>query len=98
MKYKTKSAIIGRAGKRDEDGNGPVFIHLFNQNDPHKTAAVPEKFVDDHTKIHKIIFRGLDLSFLLAGSDILINNLEYLEVMEDPKSRGNLIITGKQKK
>ena len=98
MKYKTKSAIIGRAGKRDEDGNSPAFIHLFNQNDPHKTAAVPEKFVDDHTKIHKIIFRGLDLSFLLAGSDILINNLEYLEVMEDPKSRGNLIITGKQKK
>jgi hypothetical protein len=98
MKYKTKSALVGRSGKRDDFGNGPVFIHLFSKNDPHKSAAVPDKFIDDHTKIHKIIFKGLDINFLLAGSDILINDLEYLEVDEDKKSKGNLIITGKQKK
>ena len=98
MKYKTKSAIIGRAGKRDDFGNGPVFIHLFKMNDPHKiAAAVPEKFID-FEKIHKIIFKGLDLNFLLAGSDILINNLEYLEVEEEKEKKGNLIITGKQDK
>ncbi|MEM4397182.1 MAG: hypothetical protein QW757_00995 [Candidatus Woesearchaeota archaeon] len=99
MKYKTKSAIIGRAGKRDEDGNGPVFIHLFSVNDPHKLPdAVPDKFVDDFKKIHKIVFKGLDLSFLLAGSDILINDLEYIEVEEDKEKPGNLIVSGKQKK
>jgi hypothetical protein len=73
-----------------------VFIHLFKQNDPHKTAAVPDKFIDDHKKIHRIIFNGLKLNFLLAGSDILLNDLEYLDIEEDKKSKGNLIITGKQ--
>jgi Ca2+-binding RTX toxin-like protein len=97
MRYKTQSAIVGRSGKRDEFGNGPVFIHLFSKNDPHKSAAVPDKFIDGHMKIHKIIFRGLDLNFLLAGSDILINDLEYIDVEEDKKSKGNLIITGKHK-
>ncbi|MEM3374541.1 MAG: hypothetical protein QXE31_04945 [Candidatus Woesearchaeota archaeon] len=99
MRYTTKSAIIGRAGKRDEDGNGPVFIHLFSINDPHKKPdAVPDKFIDDYKKIHKIVFKGLDLSFLLAGSDILINDLEYIEVEEEKGKPGNLIITGRQKK
>ncbi|MFH2021276.1 MAG: hypothetical protein ABIJ34_07705 [archaeon] len=98
MRYNTKSAIIGRSGKRDDDGNGPVFIHLFNQNDPHKSDIVPEKFVDDHKKIHKIVFIGLELSFLLAGSDILINDLDYLDVEEDKNSKGNLMISGKQTK
>jgi hypothetical protein len=95
MKYETKSAIIGRSGKRDEDGNGPVFIHLFSKNDPHKTTAVPEKFIDEFTKIHKIVFKDLEINFLLAGSDILINDLEYINVEEDPSSKGNLIVTGK---
>ncbi len=95
MRYQTKSAIIGRSGKRDDDGTGPVFIHLFNENNPHKSDIVPEKFVDNHVKIHKIIFKDLELSFLLAGSDILINDLEYLDVEEDSKSEGNLLITGK---
>ncbi len=97
MKYNTKSAILGRSGKRDEDGNGPVFVHLFSMNDPHKKPdAVPDKFID-FKKIHKIVFNNLNISYLLAGSDILINDLEYIEVREDPKSKGNLIVTGKQK-
>ena len=97
MKYNTKSAILGRSGKRDEDGNGPVFVHLFSMNDPHKKPdAVPDKFID-FKKIHKIVFNNLNISYLLAGSDILINDLEYIEVREDSKSKGNLIVTGKQK-
>ena len=94
MKYETKSAILGRSGKRDDDGNGPVFIHLFNKNDPHKSDVVPEKFID-FEKIHKIMFKGLDLSYLLSGSDILINDLEYIEIEEDSASSGNLIVSGK---
>ena len=95
MKYETKSAIIGRSGKRDDDGNGPVFIHLFSQNDPHKSDVVPDKFID-FEKIHKVIFKGLDINFLLAGSDILVNDLVSLEVKEDETSTGNLIISGTQ--
>ncbi len=96
MKYNTQSAIIGRSGKRDEFGNGPVFIHLFNENDPHKKNIVPEEFID-FQKIHKIIFQDVTLSYLLAGSDILINDLEYIEVDEDKESKGNLIVKGKHK-
>ena len=96
MKYKTKSAIIGRSGKRDDFGNGPVFIHLFSMNDPHKKNVVPDEFID-FPKIHKIIFKALTLNFLLAGSDILINDLEYIELEEDKSKPGNLIVTGKQK-
>lgn len=96
MRYNTKSAILGRSGKRDEDGNGPVFVHLFSVNDPHKKPdVVPDKFID-FEKIHKIIFNKLSISYLLAGSDILINDLEYIEVEEDSKSKGNLIVSGKQ--
>ncbi|MBN1503392.1 hypothetical protein JW930_07670 [Candidatus Woesearchaeota archaeon] len=97
MKYHTKSAIIGRSGKRDEFGNGPVFVHLFRINDPHKTDIVPEKFID-FQKIHKIVFENLNLSYLLAGSDILINDLEYIVVKEEKGKPGNLVITGKQNK
>ena len=94
MRYETKSAIIGRSGKRDEEGNGPVFVHLFNENNPHKKSIVPVKFVD-FEKMHKIVFDGLKINFLLAGSDILINDLEYLEIQEDSSSDGNLIVSGK---
>ncbi len=97
MRYKTKSALVGRAGKRDEFGNGPVFIHLFDVNDPHKSNLVPKEFVD-FKKMHKIVIRGLVINFLLAGSDILINDLEYLDVEEEPGKKGNLIISGKHKK
>lgn len=98
MRVNTKSAIVGRSGKRDEEGNGPVFIHLFSINDPHKRPdAVPDKFIDDFMKIHKIIIKNLDINFLLAGSDILINDLEYIEVEEEKGKPGNLIITGKQR-
>ena len=95
MRYETRSSIIGRSGKRDEDGNGPVFVHLFDHNNPHKSGAVPKQFVD-FGKIHKIVFKDLEINFLLAGSDILINNLEYVEVFEEEGKKGNLIVSGRQ--
>lgn len=96
MKYNTQSAMIGRSGKRDEDGNGPVFVHLFDQNDPHKSDVVPKEFID-FDKIHKIVFNNLSISYLLGGSDILVNDLEYIEVMEEEGKPGNLLVAGKQK-
>jgi hypothetical protein len=94
MKYKTKSVVIGRKGKRDENGNSPVFVNLFDINNPHKTAEVPKEMID-FKKIHKIIIIGLTLNYMIEGSDILINDLKEIEVEE--KEPGHLYIKGKQK-
>ena len=94
MKYKTKSALIGRKGKRDEEGNSPVFVNLFDINDPHKTAEVPKEMID-FDKIHKIVIDSLKISYLIEGSDILINDLTEIEV--DEKEPEHLFISGKQK-
>ena len=95
MEYNAKSAIVGRSGKRDEEGNGPVFIHLLDQNDPHKSEVVPKEFID-FEGMHKIKFKGLNVSYLLAGSDVLINNLVSISAEEEEGKPGNLIVSGKQ--
>ncbi len=96
MRYKTKSAIIGKKGKRDEEGNCPIFVHLCDINDPHKTDKVPDQFIE-FDQIHKIIIKGLDISYLLAGQDILINDLEYIDIDKDPYDPvHHLVVSGKQ--
>ena len=98
MRYKTKSAMVGKRGKRDEEGNCPIFVHLFNINDPQKTDKVPDQFLE-FEQIHKIIIKNLDVSYLLAGQDILINNLEFLEVKKDKYDpEHHLVISGRQNK
>ncbi len=94
MKHKTKCAMIGRKGKRDEKGNSPVFVGLFDTNNPHKTTKLPKKTID-FSKIHKIIISNLKVQYLIEGSDFLINGLEEIEVEE--KEPGHLYIKGKQK-
>jgi hypothetical protein len=97
LKAKTKSAIIGKTKKEDKyDGmERPIFISLFDINDPHKTKEVPKKRYDFPKGVHKIILKNLEVDYLLAGHDILINNLEELSFREDKE--GHLIIKGKQK-
>jgi len=97
MKVKTKSAIIGKMKKKEEyDGmDRPIFVSLFDINDPHKTDKAPKKRYDFKEGIHKIILKGLEVDYLLVGHDILINNLEELEFYDDKV--GHLIVTGKQK-
>ena len=97
MKYKAKSVIIGKSKKNsDYDGmDRPIFISLFDINDPHKTSKVPKKRFDFKNGVHKIILRDLEVYYLLAGHDILINNLEEIDFKEDKE--GHLIVTGKQK-
>ena len=97
LKVKTKSAIIGKLKKEsDYDGmDRPVFISLFDINDPHKTNKVPKKRYDFKEGIHKLIIKDLEVNYLLAGHDILINDLQELEFNKDKE--GHLVITGKQK-
>ena len=96
MKIKTTSAIIGKLKKSDNyDGmDRPVFLSLFDINDPHKTDKAPEKRYDFKNGVHKIILKDLEVDYLLAGHDILINNLEELTFTKDKE--GHLHITGKQ--
>lgn len=97
IKVKTQSAIIGKLKKPESyDGmDRPVFISLFDINDPHKTSEVPKKRFDFKTGIHKVVIDNLEIDYLLAGHDILINNLKELEFNKDKE--GHLHITGKQK-
>jgi len=96
MLYKAKSLILGRTGKRDELGRGPVFVRLFDVNDPHKTTEAPSKFLDfEH--VQKIVLKGMDLNYLIGGSDLFANDLTEVEITEE-KSKNNLTIVGKQKK
>lgn len=93
--YKAKSAIIGKKGKMDENENYPIFVNLFDENNPHKDAdTTPKKFLE-FPKVHKIIVKGLTVEYLLVGKDMVINDLESIKL--GIEGDGHLIITGKQK-
>jgi hypothetical protein len=95
MQYKTKSAVIGRMKRKSEDDTGcPAFIHLHGINNPHESGNVPDKMLD-WDKVEKIVISGLEVNYLLAGNDLVINSLEFLDVKVD----GPIInVSGKHKK
>ncbi len=94
--YKAKSILIGRKKRTkeyDRDDVRPCFISLFKENDPHKTAEVPFDMLE-FDSVHKIFIKGLDVSYLLPGNDIIINNLESFELDVDGP---HITVSGKQK-
>ncbi|MFH1439283.1 MAG: hypothetical protein ABIG89_01875 [Candidatus Woesearchaeota archaeon] len=94
MKYKAKSIIIGRKKRLDEeDTKHPFFISLFDMNDPHKSGQAPKQIID-FPLIDRVDLKGLDVSYLLGGNDIVVNNLESIEVDTDDNFR--VYIKGKQ--
>lgn len=94
MKYETKSIIIGRMKRPSkDDDNYPCFVSLFDMNDPQKTAEVPKEQLI-YQDIHKITFEGFNnVNYLLAGNDIVVNDLEYVEIDDQAP---HLVIKGKQ--
>jgi len=98
-KLKTKSVILGRRKREAEDKKGedfllrPCFVDLFEVNNPHQTDYAPHKILE-FEKVHKIVIEGLNISYLLPGNDIVINDLKEIEVEEKGP---HLIIKGKQK-
>ncbi len=91
--YKTKSMIIGRMKRKDPDDEFyPCFVSFFDINDPHKSGKVPKEQVE-FQKTHKIVIKNLDINYLLAGNDLVINDLESVEI--DDQSP-HLFISGKQ--
>jgi hypothetical protein len=100
MRYACKSAIIGKKDKKggfDDDEQyletAQVFVNLCKKNDPHLTAEIPFQFLD--FEVHKVVIRGLDVYYLIPGTDVVINNLDYIDVESDGP---HLYIHGKQKK
>jgi len=93
MKYTTKSIIIGRMKRKSkEDLAYPCFITMFDINDPHKSGKVPKKIVE-FENIDKIIIDRFRINYLLAGNDIVINDLEYINI---EKKKDTIIVSGKQ--
>jgi hypothetical protein len=93
MRYKTSSAMLGRAKRKDKESDYPIFVHLFNVNDPHKTGKVPEEMLDFPETL-EVKINGLDVIYLPLGNDILINNLEYIDI--DTQGQ-HIVISGKQR-
>lgn len=95
MKYTTKSVVIGRKKRKNkEEDLHPCFIALFDINDPHRTTKIPKELID-YEKVFRIFINGLDIKYMLPGSDIVINNLEYIKA---ELKKNDLFINGKQKK
>ncbi|MFH0978518.1 MAG: hypothetical protein V1837_04415 [Candidatus Woesearchaeota archaeon] len=96
MKYKAKSVIIGRKKREKEsDDDYPCFVSLFSVNNPHVSGKVPDKILEfKHTD--RVNIDGLDIIYLPAGNDLIINDLAEFELMHE--TGGHLYIKGKQKK
>ncbi|GEM_PF-2045072 len=102
MKYECKSVIMGKKStrrlghfliKEKYPETHPVFVNLCRKNDPHLTAEIPFKFLN--FEVHKIIISGLDVNYLVTGTDIVINDLEWIDVQAEGH---HLFIRGKQSK
>lgn len=95
MRYKAKSIIIGRKKRKNkEEEYYPCFITLFDINDPHKSASIPKEILD-YEKMSRISIEGMDVEYMLAGNDIVVNNLEYIDIKKKGK---DIFLKGKQKK
>ncbi|MBI2663630.1 hypothetical protein HYX15_03830 [Candidatus Woesearchaeota archaeon] len=97
MKYKARSIVVGRM-KRDEkdkekdDMFRPCFIALYDFNDPHLKAEPPKQILE-FKKIDKVNIDRCAINYLLAGNDLVVNDLQYVEVT---KRRNQLFLNGKQ--
>ena len=89
-KFKTKSIIIGR--KKRQGDFYPCFVNLFSENDPHLSKEVPDQFLD-YEKIARVEIKGLTVSYLPAGNDIVINDLTEVAIT---KQKTVLKVSGKQ--
>jgi hypothetical protein len=92
IKVATKSALIGRLPRRDDDTYKSAVIRLFNVNNPHKTTEFPTKTFE-FSDIEKVRLMRMNISYYLEGNDIVVNDLEELFIT---KEGNKLIVKGYQ--
>ncbi|SRR3989344_3290637 len=91
--YQVKSVVVSRKPCEKKDGSWSAFIGLFSENNPHLKGRAPLKVVEIK-KIEKVRIRDLrNISFYLAGNDIVINNLTEVSINDE---NGIVTLTGKQ--
>ena len=78
MKYQTKSALIARMPRGEEEYK-KVIIKLFSTDNPHRKNVLPEKTLE-FPNTRKVVIKGLEISYLTEGNDILINDLKDISV------------------
>lgn len=96
IKVNAKSILIGKKKKEEnyEGNDRPVFVSMFEKNNPHLNCQVPKERFDFDKGVCKIVLDGLKVDYLLAGHDIVINNLKEASIEKNKK--GDLIIKGRQ--
>jgi hypothetical protein len=79
MVYKTKSVLIARYPRKDNNEFKTALIKLFSVNDPHKTKELPTKTFE-YENIEKIIIKNNDINYFLEGNDLVINDLTQIDI------------------
>ena len=92
MKYNYKCAIIARKKVKETDSYN-CLINMFNINDGHLSGEVPAVFLE-FENVKTVEIKNFDVCYFLVGSDIVLNNLESLEIIEEDNK---IVISGKQK-
>jgi hypothetical protein len=82
-----------KKAKDKDDMFRPCFIALYDINDPHLKAKAPKQILE-FKKVDKVNLDNFRVNYLLAGNDLVINNLVHIEVVR----KGNqLVLNGRQK-
>lgn len=85
MKYDTKSVLVTRFPRKDDNEFKTASIKLFNINDPHKTEEMPIESLE-FENIEKIIMKNIEIDYYLEGNDIIINDLEHVSIEQEGNS------------
>ena len=79
MKYKTKSVLVTRMPRVEDNEFKTASIKLFSINNAHKTEELPvESF--EYPNIEKIVIKGIAIDYYLEGNDLIINNLSEINI------------------
>ena len=87
MKYATKSVLVTRLPRKNDNEFKTASIKLFNINNPQMTEELPIETLE-YENVEKIIIKEKEVDYFLEGNDLIINNLEEVNVEKE----GNIVI------
>lgn len=91
--FKAKSVIVSRKPVKDSEELWSVLVALFKENNPHLKGREPFKVLE-FKDVEKTRIKELrNISFYLAGNDLVVNNLVSVDV---GMGKGIVTLTGKQ--